>query len=85
MYLNLPDPAAALSTRAEYSIRLANDATWENATGYNDLKHTINVGTALGVDDHALAANLRVYPVPTNNELIVQYDGIEDFRVETSV
>ncbi|WP_290838702.1 DUF4832 domain-containing protein [Flavobacterium sp.] len=80
MYLNLPDPAAALSTRPEYSIRLANDATWENATGYNDLKHTITVGTALGVEDVALATELRVYPVPTNNELVVQYDGIEDFR-----
>lgn len=80
MYLNLPDAAPALSTRAEYSIRLANDATWENATGFNDLKHTINIGTALGVDDQVLATNLRIYPVPTQNELIVQYDGIEEFR-----
>lgn len=80
MYLNLPDPAPAISTRAEYSIRVANEATWENATGYNDLKHTINIGTALGVGDNELAAELRIYPVPTNNELIVQYDGIDGFK-----
>lgn len=79
MFLNLPDPAAALSTRAEYSIRLANDGTWENATGYNDMKHTIAVGTALGVADNELSTALRIYPVPTNNELVVQYDGIEGF------
>jgi Domain of unknown function (DUF4832)/Domain of unknown function (DUF4874) len=32
--LNLPDPKPALRTRAEYSIRLANDG-WEPETGFN--------------------------------------------------
>jgi hypothetical protein len=42
LLLNLPDPR--LSTRPEYSIRLANDGTWQATTGYNDLGHTVTVG-----------------------------------------
>ncbi|NUY79914.1 DUF4832 domain-containing protein [Flavobacterium sp. MAH-1] len=80
LYLNLPDPAAALSTRPEYSIRMANDNVWDNSTGYNSLNHTINVGTALGVGDNPIATELRIYPVPTHGELTVEYDGIEDFK-----
>ncbi|MCZ4126136.1 DUF4832 domain-containing protein [Streptomyces sp. H39-S7] len=41
LLLNLPDPL--LSTRPEYSIRLANSATWEAATGFNSLLHTISI------------------------------------------
>nr|WP_055501454.1 hypothetical protein [Nonomuraea pusilla] len=32
-----------LAGRAEYSIRLANQGTWEAATGMNDLLHTVTV------------------------------------------
>ncbi|MEU8224126.1 DUF4832 domain-containing protein [Kribbella sp. NPDC048915] len=42
LLLNLPDPR--LSTRPEYSIRLANDGTWQPTTGYNDLGQTVTVG-----------------------------------------
>lgn len=41
LLLNLPDPQ--LSQRAEYSIRLANQGTWEASTGYNNLLHTVTV------------------------------------------
>ncbi|MEE1798381.1 DUF4832 domain-containing protein [Streptomyces sp. JV176] len=41
MLLNLPDPQ--LSQRPEYSIRLANQGTWEASTGYNNLLHTLTV------------------------------------------
>jgi hypothetical protein len=41
LLLNLPDPL--LSTRPEYSIRLANQGTWDAATGMNSLLHTITV------------------------------------------
>ncbi|MGL4178849.1 MAG: DUF4832 domain-containing protein, partial [Dermatophilaceae bacterium] len=33
--LGLPDPVAALSTRPEYSIRLANQGVWEESSGLN--------------------------------------------------
>jgi hypothetical protein len=39
--LNLPDPQ--LSSRTEYSIRLANSGTWESGTGFNSLLHTLTV------------------------------------------
>jgi hypothetical protein len=43
--LNLPDPYASLHDRPEYSIRLANAGTWEAATGYNSLLHTVVVAS----------------------------------------
>jgi hypothetical protein len=41
LLLNLPDPL--LSTRPEYSIRLANQGTWDATTGMNSLLHTLTV------------------------------------------
>ena len=35
LYLNLPDPYPSLHNDPRYSIRLANENMWENATGYN--------------------------------------------------
>nr|WSZ99888.1 hypothetical protein OH820_33370 [Streptomyces sp. NBC_00857] len=32
-----------LSQRAEHSVRLANQGTWESSTGYNNLLHTVTV------------------------------------------
>ena len=42
VYLNLPDPYKSLSTRPEYSIRLANKEVWEPSTGYNKI-HSIKI------------------------------------------
>ena len=42
LLISLPDPL--LSTRPEYSIRLANDGTWQPSTGYNDLGQTVTIG-----------------------------------------
>lgn len=41
--LNMPDAAASISTRPEYSIQLANTDTWEATTGYNKLNATLQV------------------------------------------
>ncbi|TDU88082.1 uncharacterized protein DUF4874 [Kribbella voronezhensis] len=41
LLLNLPDPQ--LSSRPEYSVRFANQSTWEPATGMNSLLRTITV------------------------------------------
>jgi hypothetical protein len=43
MLLNLPDAYASIATKPEFSIRLANNDTWEAATGYNKLNHIIKV------------------------------------------
>lgn len=41
--LNLPDPMPKLANRPEYSIRLANEQTWEAKTGFNSLRRTIQL------------------------------------------
>jgi len=43
VYLNLPDPASSIRNRPEYSIRLANQGVWEDATGYNSLLHQLTI------------------------------------------
>lgn len=37
LYLNLPDPEETLHDNPLYSIRLANNNTWEESTGYNKI------------------------------------------------
>jgi len=80
MYLNLPDNAAVLNTRPEYSVRFANQDTWEASTGYNDLKHTITIGEALGVDD-IVRVDPIIYPIPANQELIIELENVADYKV----
>ena len=43
LFLNLPDASARLRKRPEYSVRMANEGTWEAATGYNKLGLAITV------------------------------------------
>jgi Domain of unknown function (DUF4832)/Domain of unknown function (DUF4874) len=43
LLLNLPDPMPKLANRPEYSIRLANEQTWEAKTGFNSLKRTVQL------------------------------------------
>uniref|UniRef100_UPI00286BED88 DUF4832 domain-containing protein n=1 Tax=Chamaesiphon sp. OTE_20_metabat_361 TaxID=2964689 RepID=UPI00286BED88 len=43
LLLNLPDPLPKLANRPEYSIRLANEQTWEAKTGFNSLRRTVQV------------------------------------------
>ena len=80
LYLKLPDTDQALSTRPEYSVRMANESTWESNTGYNNLMHTVNIGTSLGVNDNT-ALEMNIYPVPTDNELIIEFAAINDYKV----
>ena len=37
LYLNLPDPKPVLHDKAAFSIRLANEDIWDEATGYNKI------------------------------------------------
>ncbi|MES2208259.1 MAG: DUF4832 domain-containing protein [Pseudomonadota bacterium] len=43
MFLNLPDPEPTLSSKPEYSIRLANNSVWESTTGFNNLLSSLTV------------------------------------------
>lgn len=43
LFLYLPDKYESITKRPEYAIRLANENTWEETTGYNKLNMTITV------------------------------------------
>jgi hypothetical protein len=43
LLLNLPDPMPKLANRPEYSIRLANEQTWEAKTGFNSFRRTVQL------------------------------------------
>jgi hypothetical protein len=43
LYLNLPDAEETLYNNPAYSIRLANEVVWEEATGYNRLNILIKI------------------------------------------
>ena len=43
VYLNLADASSNLNTDPRYSIRLANQGTWDAGTGYNDLNLQVTV------------------------------------------
>jgi hypothetical protein len=78
--LKLPDSNATLSTRPEYSVQLANLNTWENATGYNNLQHTITVNSSLDVATNNVI-DMKMYPVPANSELIIEFGTVNDFNI----
>ena len=78
LYLHLPDAAASLSMRPEYAVRFANESTWESTTGFNNLNHTISVTSLLGVADNT-KLDMAIYPVPANDQLIVEMDGLSEF------
>jgi hypothetical protein len=80
LFLNLPDSSESLNTRPEYSIRFANTDIWEATTGYNKLNATLNVGQALGIADNS-RINPVIYPVPANEEMMVEMENISDFKV----
>lgn len=80
MLINLPDYHASLSAKPEYSIRLANNNTWETSTGYNKLNHTLNVTNTLSIADNS-SINPVIYPVPANEELLVEMENIADFKI----
>lgn len=80
LFLHLPDANASLRARPEYAIRLANNDTWEASTGYNKLNHTVNVTSALSIADNT-KINPVIYPIPANDELVVEMDNIMDYKV----
>jgi len=82
LYLHIPDAATGLSSRPEYSIRMANANTWDAATGYNNLNAIINVGsqTNLGTTDNT-TVNALIYPVPANNEIFVEMANLDQYAI----
>jgi len=80
LYLVIPDAATGLSSRPEYSIRMANANTWDATTGYNNLNAVINVGSNLGTPD-STTVNALIYPVPANNEIFVEMENLDTYAI----
>ncbi len=43
LYLSLPDAQESIANRPEYAIRVANENTWDESLGYNNLNHSIEI------------------------------------------
>ncbi|MFN4198147.1 MAG: DUF4832 domain-containing protein [Flavobacterium sp.] len=80
MYLHLPDASSTIAQRPEYAIRLANQDVWESATGFNSLNHNLIVNQTLGVSE-VNQLSIGIYPVPTNQELTIEFDQIHEFKI----
>ncbi|MEP0368191.1 MAG: DUF4832 domain-containing protein [Cyclobacteriaceae bacterium] len=86
LFLNLPDATSSLGTNPKYSIRLANQSTWESGTGFNDLGLSIQVKSAGSgstpaiVVDGSLTDWSDVDPVGlgTGNVEVVKVHDVED-------
>ncbi len=88
LYLNLPDPMASLNTRPEYSIRLANQNTWDAATGYNSLQRSITVNTAVNLsteNSKLIEKSIKLYPNPAKENIILEYSLSENSTVNIGV
>nr|MBA2745577.1 DUF4832 domain-containing protein [Flavisolibacter sp.] len=83
LFIHMPDINPSITTRPEYAIRFANEDLWDGAKGFNDLKHIVNVtASSLGIhDNNQSAIDLTVYPIPADNEVVLQLDGIEDYKI----
>lgn len=53
LYINLPDPEPTLYGNPHYSVRLANENTWEELTGYNALNVEINVSPKNNTENYS--------------------------------
>ena len=77
VFLALRDSSknGSILNRPEYSIRLANDNVWDEATGLNDLKQTIQISSVLDLSEEKVEG-LHVFPNPsTRNVTISSYRG----------
>jgi hypothetical protein len=48
IFLNMPDNSTMLENNPAYSVRFANQGTWETSTGYNNLFATFDVESEIG-------------------------------------
>ncbi len=53
LYLNLPAPEAAIYSNPAFSVRIANENVWEEATGYNDLHVDITISTKNNTESYS--------------------------------
>jgi hypothetical protein len=70
LFLNLPDTASRLYGKSAYSIRVANNNVWEDATGYNSLLHDVVVSLKVNAKIAGAIQGLETFRVTKNNGAI---------------
>lgn len=79
VFLNMPDPMISLKQNPKYSIRLANENTWEASTGYNRLSHTLTIHPSSSASDYIgtdYFSNTEQHNMPVYQDISV--DGKDD-------
>ena len=86
LLLHLPDPQPLLANRPEYALRLANQNTWEAATGYNRLLHQISVNPTAPNPNCSGETCFQpaVLPIPNANFSALASSGCAPFVVTFS-
>jgi hypothetical protein len=72
LYLWMPDKQPSLSSNSDYAIQLANNGTWESATGYNNLLQTVTLNI-LGIADYSDKNRIKIYPNPSNSIISLEF------------
>lgn len=66
LYIWMPDNDSTLNTRPEYCIQFANDNTWDNTTGYNNLSQSITLNN-LSSEEFNNNSEISFYPNPSKD------------------
>lgn len=81
LYLWMPDKENSLASNPDYSIRLANENSWDATTGYNDLFQTVNLDI-LSVADVSFEQYATISPNPASDFIRVQLKKSDKERLQ---
>ena len=76
----LPDKATNLRTDSRYSIRFANQNTWDATKGYNVLAATIQVGGGGGATSTFTPTPTTTAVGPTNTPTATSASGLSSYE-----
>jgi hypothetical protein len=76
LLLHLADPVERIHDHPEYSIRLANENTWEDSTGYNNLQVNVEVNSEVQGDDYFGDLYFLEITSGNNNSTSILIDGV---------
>ena len=70
LLMNLPDSSPSLKYNPQFSVRFANQDIWEQETGYNNLKASLNINPQNESDDYNGDLFFQRFTMPTGiNEI----------------
>lgn len=81
MHLFMPDEAAKLAANSAYAIQLANQNTWDAATGFNALQHNLTITQGSVTQTTKKPFTISIYPVPVHHELSIYVVDCESYQI----